>query len=116
MKLFKSLFLPVGLLVCSQAAVNAMELGYETLPYVAQDIYEQIPEYIIPGIAITTLAGTCYVLHQISSGIDRALDNFTKNFKKDSEALCKKGCLTILECAAQRAVHKKMIQIQHSKK
>lgn len=80
MKLFKSLFLTLGLLVCSQApSVQAMEFGFDTLPYVAQDIYEQIPEYVIPGIAIATLAGTYYVLHQISSGIDRALNNFTKN-------------------------------------
>lgn len=102
MKLCKSLFLILGLSVCSQAPLaQAMEFGVETVPYVAQDMYEQIPEYVIPGIGIATLAGTCYVLHQISSGIDRALNNFTKN--------------SILRSSSKIA-QKKMSKAQYSKK
>ena len=80
MKLFKSLLVSLSILMFAQVpSAQAMEFGVETLPYVVQDIGEQISGYIIPGIAIATLTGTAYFMHQLSTGIDRALNNFKKN-------------------------------------
>lgn len=102
MKLFKSLLLSLSILTFAQVpSVQAMEFGFETLPYVAQDMYEQIPEYVIPGLAITCLAvniaGVLYIGYHMEKAANAAAEGAGNFFKV---ALFP---LSVVESAARKA-------------
>jgi hypothetical protein len=123
MKLFKSLLLSLSILTFAQVpSAQAMELGCDALQYVAQDMYEQIPEYIINGVIITGVATSIasalyvsYCMEKAANAASKAAGNFFQ------VAL---SPLTVLENAAKKTeailTHKDVIKVlearTHSKK
>lgn len=102
MKLFKSLLLSLSILTFAQVpCVQAMEFGFETLPYVAQDMYEQIPEYVIPGIAITGLVASMASALYIGYHMEKAAKAAAKGAGNFFEVALLP--LTAVECAARKA-------------